>query len=80
VIGSGTRLVDAYIGPFTSIADGCLIERTELDHSVVLAGCTVRDIGRIVDSLLGREVEIGRSDRKPSAYRLMLGDHSQVSI
>lgn len=80
VIGGGTRVIDAYVGPFTSISDGCLIERAELDHSVVLAGCRIRDVSRIVDSLIGREVQIGRSERKPSAYRFMLGDHSQVGI
>lgn len=80
VIGPGTRVVDSYVGPFTSLAEDCLIERTEIEHSVVLGGCTVRDVRRVVDSLLGREVEIGRSDRKPEAYRFMLGDHSQIGI
>ncbi|HEX2028318.1 MAG TPA: glucose-1-phosphate thymidylyltransferase [Nitriliruptorales bacterium] len=80
VIGANTRVIDAYVGPFTSIANDCVIERTELDHSVVLEGCRIRDASRIVDSLVGRAVEIARSDRKPSAYRFMLGDHSQVGI
>jgi glucose-1-phosphate thymidylyltransferase len=80
VIGPGTRLVDAYVGPFTSIAGGCVVERTEIEHSVVLERCTVRDIPRIEGSLLGRDVEIGRAEAKPQAYRFMLGDHSQVGI
>ncbi len=80
VIGRNTRLVDTYIGPFTSIAADCLIERTEIEHSVVLERCRVVDIPRIEGSLLGRDVEITREDRKPKAYRFMLGDHSQVGI
>jgi glucose-1-phosphate thymidylyltransferase len=80
LIGRGTRLVDAYVGPFTSIAPDCVLERTEIDHSVVLDGCSLRDVARIVDSLIGRGVEVGRSERRPHAYRLMLGDHSQVSV
>jgi glucose-1-phosphate thymidylyltransferase len=80
IIGRNTRVVDAYVGPFTSIAADCVVERTEIDHSVVLEGCAVRDVRRMVDSLLGRDVKIGRSDRKPSAYRFMLGDDSEVGI
>ncbi len=80
VIGRGTRLVDTYVGPFTSIAADCLIESTEIEHSVVLERCVVKDIPRIEGSLLGREVQIGRAESKPQAFRFMLGDHSQVGI
>jgi glucose-1-phosphate thymidylyltransferase len=80
VIGAGTTIDDAYVGPFTSVGPDCLIARTELEYSVVLARCTVTDISRIEGSLLGREVTITPIDRKPAAYRFMLGDHSQVEI
>ncbi len=80
IIGTGSRLVDTYVGPFTSVAPGCVLEHTELEYSVVLADCVVRDIPRIEGSLLGRSVEIVRSERKPAAYRFHLGDHSQVGI
>jgi glucose-1-phosphate thymidylyltransferase len=80
VIGRGTRLVDAYVGPFTSIAADCLIERTEIEHSVLLERCVVRDVSRIEGSLLGRDVEIEPAAHKPRAYRFMLGDHSQVGL
>jgi glucose-1-phosphate thymidylyltransferase len=80
IIGRGTKLVDAYIGPFTSVAADCVIERTEIDHSVILERCVVRDVARMVDSLVGRSVTIGRSNRKPAAYRFMLGDDSEVGI
>jgi glucose-1-phosphate thymidylyltransferase len=80
VIGADTRLVDAYVGPFTSIGAGCCLERTEVEYSVLLERCTVTDLPRIEGSLLGREVSITLGERKPSAYRLMLGDSSEVQI
>ena len=80
VIGAGTVLEDAYIGPFTSIGVDCHISRTEIEYSVVMAGCQVSDIPRIEGSLLGREVSIRPTDRRPAAYKLLLGDHSQVEI
>ena len=36
IIGRGTRIVDSYVGPFTSIYHDCLIDSTELEHSIVL--------------------------------------------
>jgi len=80
VIGAGTVLEDAYVGPFTSIGDDCRITRTEIEYSVVMAGCQVSDIPRIEGSLLGREVSIRPTDRRPAAYKFLLGDHSQVEI
>jgi glucose-1-phosphate thymidylyltransferase len=35
---------------------------------------------RIQDSLIGRNVTLTRSPIKPKAYKLTLGDHSQVGI
>jgi glucose-1-phosphate thymidylyltransferase len=80
IIGKGTRLVNSFVGPYTAIYHSCLVEDSEIEHSVVLEHATIRHIRRLVDSLVGRHVEVGRSERKPQAYRLMLGDHSQVGV
>ena len=81
IIGRGTRIEHAYIGPFTSIGDNCRIKQSEIEHSIVLENSSIMDIGiRIADSLIGRNVELSRSPLKPSAYRFMLGDNSKVGI
>ncbi len=80
IIGAGTTLVDTHIGPFTSIGPDCRIERAEIDHSVIMAKCAVRDVGRLESSLLGREVSIEPASRRPAAMRLLLGDHSQLEL
>ncbi len=80
IIGRGARVVDSYIGPFTSIATECTIERTEIEYSVVLERCRVSDIPRIEGSLLGRDVVLQRTERKPAAHKFMLGDDSQVEL
>lgn len=80
IIGRGTRLIDAYVGPFTSIYHDCVIERTEVEHSIVLERCQIRSIGRIEDSLIGRDVQVTPSELLPRAHRLVLGDHSTVSV
>ena len=79
-LGRNTRIVDSYVGPFTSIYHDCEITGTELEHSIVLERCRISRISRIEDSLIGRDVEIAPSAALPSAHRLLLGDHSRVSI
>jgi glucose-1-phosphate thymidylyltransferase len=81
VIGDGTRLEHAFVGPYTSIGERCRIERCEIENSIILADCEIKDIPlRIDGSLIGRNVRIVKTDQKPKAYRFMLGDNSEVGI
>ncbi|HWO93581.1 MAG TPA: glucose-1-phosphate thymidylyltransferase [Dehalococcoidia bacterium] len=79
VIGNDTRISNSYIGPFTCIDHGCIIEDSEISGSVVMEHTSIRAIGhRIEDSLIGRYVELAGGRLKPRGYRLVLGDHSKV--
>jgi len=81
IIGADARIVHAYVGPFTSIGQRSEIRNSEVGHSIVLEGCIILDLeNRVEDSLLGRNVRIERMPVKPSAYRFMLGDNSEVKI
>jgi glucose-1-phosphate thymidylyltransferase len=81
IIGEETRIVNSYVGPFTSIYHHVLIEESEIERSIVLEHSRICGIlARIQDSLIGRHVELSRSGEKPKANRLTLGDHSQASI
>jgi glucose-1-phosphate thymidylyltransferase len=81
VIGEGARITDAYVGPFSAIADGVKIEKCEIEHSIVLDRSELKAIaGRIESSLIGRDVVVVASDARPSAHRLMLGDSSRVEL
>ena len=81
IIGAGARLVDAYVGPYSAIGAGCVVERAEVEHSILLEGSSVRDLdARIESSLLGREVSISRSTGQPRAYRFLVGDQSEIGI
>jgi glucose-1-phosphate thymidylyltransferase len=80
VIGAGTTVSDSFIGPFSAIGRRCTIETSEIEHSVIMDDCRVVGAGRIEDSLLGHHVEITRSERRPSATRLMVGDHCSVDL
>jgi glucose-1-phosphate thymidylyltransferase len=80
VIGERTRVVNSYIGPFTSIAADCEILDSEIEHSVLLDHSRVVEVTRLTDSLIGREVEVVRSGETPRATRLLVGDHSRVEL
>jgi glucose-1-phosphate thymidylyltransferase len=81
IIGAGACLTDCYVGPYTAIGDGCTIENAEVEHSILLAGASVRDLaGRMESSLLGRNVKIRRDQHQPRAYRFMVGDNSEIGI
>jgi len=81
IIGSGARVVHAYVGPYTSIGNGCSLEYCEIENSIVLENSTIAHVdGRIEASLIGKNVKICRTHRKPAAYRFMLGDNSEVGI
>ena len=81
IIGAGTRLLDCYVGPYTAIGENCVIQRAEVEHSILLTGSSVIGLdGRMEASLLGRNVKVGRGERQPRAYRFMVGDNSEIGI
>ena len=81
IIGANARIEQAYVGPFTSIMNNVVVRASEIEHSIVLEDSVLSDLSnRVIDSLIGRNVRIIREPVKPSAYRFMLGDNSEVGI
>jgi glucose-1-phosphate thymidylyltransferase len=79
-IGPGTRIVDSFIGPFSAIGADCEVVNSEVEHSVVMDASRIVDIPRLEDSLIGREAQVTRSQSRPRALRLMVGDHCQIDV
>ena len=81
VIGAGCRLSDTFVGPYTAISDGVVVEQAEIEHSIILANSRICRLGaRMADSLIGRDCVIAHSEALPVAYRFMVGDSSQIGI
>ncbi len=81
IIGRNTRIENCYVGPFTAIADDCVIQNSEIEHSIIMDACTIDAGGqRIEASLIGRSVQIGPVTHKPRAYKFVLGDHSKAGL
>jgi glucose-1-phosphate thymidylyltransferase len=81
IVGRGTTITDAYIGPYTAVGDDVTISNAELEHSIVLSGSSIADLEyRIEASLIGKNVRIGRGPAFPKAYRFVGGDNADVQI
>ena len=81
IIGRDAVIDSAYVGPFTSIGDRVVLRSSEVEHSILLEGASVTDVGgRIESSLIGRNVSIYRTTSKPRSFNFMLGDRSEVGL
>jgi glucose-1-phosphate thymidylyltransferase len=81
VIGRNCRISNAFIGPYSSIANNVTLENVEMEHSIILDNTTVRNLdGRMADSLIARDVHLTRVDSRPRVYRFTLGDDSRIEL
>jgi glucose-1-phosphate thymidylyltransferase len=81
IVGRGSRITNAYIGPYTAIGEDVTIDGAELEHSIVMSGSSISDLDyRIEASLIGKNVRIGRGPALPKAYRFVVGDNADVQI
>ncbi len=75
-IGAGT-----YIGPYTSIGVGALLQRVEIENSVVMDGAELRGAGRIVDSLIGSQaIVVASRSLLPSGHRMIIGERGRITL
>lgn len=81
LIGPGAQIVDAYIGPYTSIGAGARVEGAEIERSIVGAGASIIHVGgRLVASVVGRNARVFRDFSLPRAMRLRLGEGNVVGL
>jgi glucose-1-phosphate thymidylyltransferase len=81
IIGPGALIEHAYIGPFTSVGESVSVRNSEVEHSILLEGSSIADVGgRIESSLIGKNASIYRTQGKPQSFTFMLGDRSEVGL
>jgi glucose-1-phosphate thymidylyltransferase len=80
IIGNNCKIINSYIGPYTSVGNNCEIKGSEIEDSVILDGVKIIDGGRIIDSLIGRDVKIIKNNHLPNGRSFIIGDSSKVSL
>lgn len=78
LIGGGCMIKNSYIGPYTSLGNNCVIEDTEIEDSIVMDNSEILGGGRIIESLIGKEVKIRRREELPNGRKLIVGDDSEI--
>jgi glucose-1-phosphate thymidylyltransferase len=81
IIGAGSRVSEAYVGPYSSIGANVVLDGCQIEHSIVLDGAQIRHVGtRLETSVIGRNARVGRSFVLPSAMRLSVGDGAEITL
>jgi glucose-1-phosphate thymidylyltransferase len=81
IVGPHASITDAYIGPYTSIGAGVVLEGAEIEHSIVLPEAQLRFVGARMEScVIGRGARVVRTFERPAALRLTLGDSAEVVL
>jgi glucose-1-phosphate thymidylyltransferase len=81
IVGDNVIIRNSYVGPYTSIGSNTVIEGSEIEHSIVMCGCTIRHIkGRIDASLIADNVSVMRATGRPATHRLVLAENSLVQL
>ncbi len=79
-IAEGCRISNSFIGPFTSIGAGTIIEDSSIEHSVILENCRLLKIEHLTDSIIGRAAEVVKHEENFKATRLFIGDDARVEL
>ena len=79
-IAGGCRIVNSFIGPFTSIGENTIIEDSAIEHSVILDGCHIRGVDRMADSIMGRGCKVMYRQNGFRQKKLFLGDDAIVEL
>jgi len=80
VIGDNVQIEDSFIGPFTSIGSGCRILSSVMEHCVLLEDARIEHVDGLEDSLVGKGSSVIKNRGNHQAYRLMIGDDSEVLV
>jgi glucose-1-phosphate thymidylyltransferase len=81
IIGAGAEVIDAYVGPYTSLGESTVVEGAEIEDSIVLPGGSLRFVSeRLQHSVLGRNAKLFRDFGIPKAVRLVAGDGTEIAL
>jgi len=81
ILGNDVLIENAYIGPYSSIGNKCIINGSELEYSIIMESSKIDNVkNRIEGSLIGNDVIVSASNRKPKSHRFILGDQSRIEI
>jgi glucose-1-phosphate thymidylyltransferase len=81
IVGDNTIVRNSYVGPYTSLGDNVVIEGSEIEASIVMRNCVIRNVpGRIDSSLLADNTQVVAGARMPATHRFVLAENTFVQL
>lgn len=82
IIGDNVTIKNSYVGPYTSIGHNVVLEDSEIEASIVMKDCILRNIpGRIDSSLIADNTEVTSSaETVPAVHRFILAENSYIQL
>jgi len=80
-IKNNTSIIDSYIGPYTSIDEGCLIEGSRIENCVLMDNVKIYKVKQQIDnSLIGPEASISSTDGRHSCLEFFIGEKANIKL
>ncbi|ADR37609.1 glucose-1-phosphate thymidyltransferase [Oceanithermus profundus DSM 14977] len=81
LIAAGSRVEDAFVGPFTAVGPGAEVRGSEVEYSIVADRAVIENVPtRLQECVIGVGARVTSRQGLPRAHRLVLGDESRVEI
>jgi glucose-1-phosphate thymidylyltransferase len=79
-IAGDCKIINSFIGPYTSIDAGTVIENSSIHHSIILGNCSIRDMESLIDSIIGRNASVTRCKSVSRSTKLFVGDDATLEL
>lgn len=81
IIGDNVEIENSFIGPFTSVSDGCSIISSHLENSVLMKDVAIDNVKNPIDnSLIGTATEIIHTDGSSKSMSFFVGEKCKIKL
>ncbi len=80
IVAENCVLDNCTLGPNVTIGSGGIIKGVTIDHSIVLENSTIDCDITITESLIGKSVQLKKSQQKQEAHKMILGDKTVIEL
>ncbi|MFC1625690.1 glucose-1-phosphate thymidylyltransferase [Patescibacteria group bacterium] len=80
-IKDNVSIINSYVGPYTSIDTGCVIEKSRVENCVLMNDVRIYKVKRQIDnSLIGPEASISSTNGRHSCLEFFIGEKATIRL
>jgi glucose-1-phosphate thymidylyltransferase len=80
VIGKGAVINNCFIGPYSSVGEGCILDSAWVENSILLQECSLSGRIHVMESLIGRYCQVAGNGVLSKAGKFNLGDNTELQL